>query len=303
MILRAKLPNIQVFCLTFERGSFTEAAKALGITPQAASRSVKRLENDLGVVLFRRSTRQLQPTEAGNQYYEACREALWTLERAETRLEPQESAPSGKVRISVPTTYGHHRFLPTLPEFRRNFPGIEVDVEISNHTTDFVREGFDLSIRMGFLKDASYVARKLGDFSFGVFASPSYLANAGIPETPEDLSLHQCGVFVMPRTGRVNPWVFGESQTLFRPPAMVRFLHDALGLIIFAKAGGGLIQMFRFLVERELASGELVEVLQPYAWGARPFSLLYPQEGSQRPAVQAMIHHILQHAEADAKGR
>lgn len=299
MLLRAKLPNIQIFCLAYQLGSFTEAARSMGVTPQAASRSVARLEKELGVTLFRRSTRQIQPTEAGRSYYQACLLALTTLEEAEAQFREEEDEPSGLVRISVPTTYGLRRFLPTLPEFRRLYPRIDIDVEISNLSIDFVSEGFDLAIRRGKLDDASFIARKLGNFSFGVFASPTYLEEYGIPEKPADLVSHECGVFVMPHTGRDTPWVFGRKPELYRPKPAIRIQHDVLGLIAFARASGGLIQMFHFLVERELAQGELKEVLAAYGGCSRPFSLIYPKEVTSRPAVKALIDFTMQSSQRD----
>lgn len=296
MILRAKLPNIQMFCLAYELGSFTEAAKSMGVTPQAASRSVAKLEKELGVLLFRRSTRQIQITEAGRFYYQSCRTALATLEEAELQLGVVEDEPSGLVRISVPTTYGHHRFLPMLSGFRRLYPRIEIDVEISNQPINFVREGFDLAIRMGQLEDASFVAQRLGSFSFGVFASPTYLKEHGFPERPTDLVNHECGVFVMPHTGRNTPWFFAKNPKTLAPKPAIRIHHDVLGLIAFARSDGGLIQMFHFIVERELAHGELQEVLTAYSGCSRPFSLIYPKEAALRPAVRTLIDYTVHYS-------
>lgn len=294
MKLRAKLPNIQMFCLAYELGSFTKAAQMMGITPQAASRAVARLEADLGVMLFRRSTRQIQATDAGHEYYRGCRDALSALEVAESTLLTKVKEPVGVVRISVPTTYGHHRFMPMLVGFRRLYPRVEVEVEISNDSIDFVRDDFDLAIRMGYLKDASFVTRTLGHFSFGVFASPTYLKEYGVPHKPEDLSSHECGVFVMPRTGRDAPWFFSrEPKTVLAKPA-VRVYQDVLGLLAFAKAGGGLIQMFHFLVEDEVGAGNLQEVLAAYGGCSRPFSLIYSKDVTSRSAVKALIDYILE---------
>ncbi len=217
-------------------------------------------------------------------------------EEAEAQLTRVEDVPSGLVRISVPTTYGHHRFLPLMPEFRRLYPNVEVEVEISNQSIDFVREGFDLAIRMGKLEDASFIARKLGDFSFGVFASPAYLKENGTPTAPTDLASHECGVFVMPRTGRNALWSFSQKPKTFAPKPAIRIRHDVLGLIAFARSGGGLIQMFHFLVEQELIRGELQEVLTDYSGGSQPFSLIYPKEVTARPAVQALIEYTIQSA-------
>ena len=294
MAIRAKLPNIQIFCHSYELGSFTAAAKFFGITPQAASRSVGRLEKSLGVTLFRRNTRKILPTEAGRSYYKACQPALAALEQAEAQFVINDAVPSGLVRVSVPTTYGHFRFIPTLAEFRRIYPRIEIDVDVSNDAKDFVREGYDLAIRMGVLEDASFVARRLGSFTFGVFASPAYLEEHGTPAHPAELLSHECGVFVRPRTGRDTPWIFARKPEVLVPKPALRIYHDVLGLIGFALSGGGFIQMFHFLVEKEVSRGELKEVLTNYGGCSRPFSLIYPKEVTLRPAVRTLIEYILQ---------
>jgi DNA-binding transcriptional LysR family regulator len=127
----ATLPNIAAFCLTFEAGSFTKAAEQLSQTPQAVSRAVARLEESIGATLFRRTTRQLHPTDQGRSYYEACKQAMTTLSNAEALLQTRQQSPSGKVRVSLPTTYAQ-RLLPRMGEFRKKYPTIDVELNISN---------------------------------------------------------------------------------------------------------------------------------------------------------------------------
>ncbi len=296
----AKLVNIQTFCLAFELGSFTAAAKSLGVTPQAASRSVARLEAVLGVQLFRRNTRQVRPTDAGQRYYASCKSALTLLASAEEALaKEKQDTPTGRVRISVPTTYGHCKLLPALANFRRRYPLISIDVEVSSENIDFVRHGFDLAVRMGRLADTSLIARRLGNFSLGVFASPDYLNRNGIPKTPTDLRAHECIVFLRPSTGKPIPWEFSPKPRQLVPPAQVQISGDALGLISMALGGGGLIQIYYFIIEDELRRGELVEVLTPFTGRRRIFSLLYPKSSVQRPAVRALADFIVADARPD----
>ena len=143
------LPNLEVFCRTFETGSFTKASGILGLTPQAASRAVARLETDLGVVLFRRTTRSLSPTDEARRYYARAHAALALLAEGEREISHGRRSPSGIVHVSMPTTYGHHRLLPSLGRFRELYPDVEIESHVSNRNVDFVRESFDLSIRMG----------------------------------------------------------------------------------------------------------------------------------------------------------
>jgi len=291
--LTGTLPNLEAFCRTYETGSFTKAARALSVTPQATSRSVARLERVLGVTLFRRTTRSLAPTEAARRYYDLCVQALSLLSAGERELASRKKAIEGRVRISVPTSYGHHRLLPSLGAFRERHPGIRVEVNVSNQNIDFVRDGYDLAIRMGTIDDKTLVARKLGDFELGVYASPSYLASYRAPRTPEDLAEHTCVAFVMPRSGRVLPWTFAPQPVSFVPDAPYRCSDDVLGVITLARAGVGLVQIYDFLVEDDVARGALVEVLASFRGKSRPFSLLYPKSVVPSRPVRALIDFIM----------
>ena len=298
-----QLSSLRLLCLTVELGSFTRAAHAAGLSAQAVSRAIARLEDELGQPLFRRNTRHVEPTEAGRLYYDAATGALQRLQEAEAALRLRQEEPAGTVRVSVPTTYGHHRFVPMLSEFLRRYPRVEVDLEIANHNVDFVREGFDLAVRAGDFSDEPFIARKLGDYTLGVFGSPGYLAERGAPQNIKELAEHRCAVFVMPSTGRPLPWAFAppgpEAMVM---PAALRVRGDVLGLVGFARAGGGLVQSYHYLVERELARGELVEVLVEYSGRRRPFSLIYPKQAVSRPAVRVLVEFVVAGSRGDLAG-
>lgn len=291
--LSSTLPNLESFARTYETGSFTSAARALAVTPQAVSRSVARLEQTLGITLFRRTTRTCAPTDAAHHYYQLCKQALSLLATGERELASRKTAPQGQVRISVPTTFGHHRFLPWLGRFRERVPDVDVEVQVSNHDIDFVKDGYDMAIRMGTVRDATLVARKLGDFALGIFASPSYLGRFGAPRDADDLERHTCLGFVLPSTGRVLPWLLGADRRTFPPDARYRCADDPLALITLARAGVGLVQIYDFLVEDDLARGTLVEVLPALRGASRPFSLLYPRDVVPTRAARALIDFIV----------
>jgi len=297
--LSSTLPNLEAFCLTYETSSFTKAARALGVTPQATSRSVARLEQALGVTLFRRTTRSLAATDAARDYYERCTRALALLSDGERRLARGDGA-EGRVRISVPTTYGHYRLLPSLASFAERYPRVHVDVGVSNRNVDLVRDGFDLAIRRGAIVDKTLVARKLGEFPLGVYASSAYLARHGAPKTPDDLAQHACVTFVMPSSGRALAWAFADGQR-FVPEARYRCAEDVLGVITLARAGLGLVQVFDFLVEEHVARGSLVEVLAAHRGPGRPFALVYPKPVKPSPAVRAMIDFVVEQAGSSAR--
>jgi len=287
------LPLLEAFCRTYELGSFTRAARVLGLTPQAVSRSIARLEEELDTTLFRRTTRSLAATEAGQRYYQHTAQALALLRAGANSMREGRAAATGLVRVSVPTTYGLHRLLPRLGDFSRQNPGVELDVQISNRNVDFVRDGFDLAIRLGKITDQALVARRLGTFALGVFASPAYLARRGRPDTPDDLVAHDCVTFVMPRTGRPMPWELSSPVRHIEPLARYRVAEDVLGLVAMARAGLGLVQTYDFMVEELVHRGELIEVLQAHRGAGRQFSLVYPRAGRQAPAVRAFIDFVL----------
>jgi DNA-binding transcriptional LysR family regulator len=293
--LAGSLPSLEAFCRSFESGSFTKAARAMGVTPQATSRSVARLEAALGATLFRRTTRSLAPTEAARHYYERCVRALALLSDGERELGDGGQAAQGRVRISVPTTYGHHRLLPALASFAERYPGVRVDVSVSNQNVDLVKDGFDLAIRRGKLHDKTLMARKLGDFSLGVYASSSYVARRGAPRTPAELAQHACITFLMPSSGRPLPWVFSDAAS-FTPDARFRCADDVLGVVALARAGIGLIQAFDFIVEDDVARGNLVEVLSEYRGQSHAFTLIYPKLLKPTPAVRAFIDFVVSQA-------
>lgn len=291
--LTGTLPNLEAFCATYETGSFTAAAKALSVTPQAVSRSVSRLEGSLGVTLFRRTTRSLAATEEARRYYDLCVQAITLLADGERGLQAGRRALAGRVRISCGTTYAHHRLLPALGEFRLRYPGIAVEVHVANHNVNFVRDGFDLAIRMGEIDDMGLVCRRLGSFALGVYASPGYLARQGEPRSLAELEKHTCITFLMPRTGRILPWIFGDAPEKVVPAATYQCSDDFLAAVTLARAGVGLVQAYDFVVEADLVRGALVEVLRPLRGQSRPFSLVYPRDAPVTRATRAMIDFLV----------
>jgi DNA-binding transcriptional LysR family regulator len=302
----ATLPNLEAFIAAVETQSFSRAAQQLGVTPQAASRAVARLEGSLGVTLFRRTTRKLELTDDGKAYYEACKQVLDQLVEAEHRLRDRAQLTAGVVRISVPTTYGHYRLLPALAAFTDRYPTITLDIHLSNRTIDFVKDGYDMAIRMGDIQDASFNIVRLGQFSVGVFGSPGYFRQRGVPTSPAHLQTTdgrwRCIVFYMPKTSRPLPWSLAETagggQKTFLPTSAVSVSEDILGTLTLATAGVGLVQLYHFVAASSVARGELVEVLAEYGGLARPFSLIYPRGVVQSKPVRALIGFLRDYVKA-----
>jgi DNA-binding transcriptional LysR family regulator len=286
-----QLGSIELFCKAAELQGFTAAANALGVTAAAVSRSISRLEDRIGVRLFTRTTRLIRLTDEGRSYFEQCRQALTQIEEAERIVGGNQAAPSGLLRISVPTTYAHFRLLPLLPKFMAQHPKIRVELNVSNRNIDFVEDGYDLAIRLGHLDDSRLVARKLEDASLGLFASSQYLKQYGTPTSLAQLRKRDCIQFVLPSTGRCMPWIFSENgqDVEFEFDARVRLQEDVLGGLTYAIAGGGLFQIYHFIAAQHVARGELVEVMQAFGGRSRPFSILYPQNRHLSAKVRAFV--------------
>jgi DNA-binding transcriptional LysR family regulator len=270
--------GIELFCMAAESGGFTSAANAAGITPAAVSRSIARLEDRLGARLFVRTTRQIRLTDNGRRYYEHCRDALSRLADAEREVTGEQTVPSGRLRISTPTPYGHFRILPLLPQFRQIYPEVEVEVHVGNRNIDLVSENYDMAIRMRDPKDSSLIARKVEDAELVLVATPQYLNRVGTPTSIDDLSKHECIQFDLPSTGRKIPWPFrvAGKQVDIETSGGYTCSEDVLAITTLAKHGAGIVQTYRFIVEREIERGELVELLPQHGGTSRPAFLLYP---------------------------
>ncbi|WP_460109944.1 LysR family transcriptional regulator [Pseudomonas sp. S3_H04] len=291
-----QLGSIELFCLAAEAGSFTAAAQLAGVTPAAVSRSILRLEKRLGSRLFARTTRSIRLTEAGRNFFVQCSQALTQLVEAQQEVMGAQTSPSGQLRISLPTTYGHHRILPLLPKFRALYPDVTVDIHLGNRNIDFVGEGYDLAIRVRAQPDSTMVARLLEDAKLVVVASPDYLKKAGTPKTLEDLVQHECIQFELPSSGRRISWLFQENghDREVISDGGYSCSDDVLGGVTLARHGAGVFQTYKFIVEKELADGSLVEVLKPYAGRSRPYTLLYPHGRYVPQRVRAFVDFLLQ---------
>jgi DNA-binding transcriptional LysR family regulator len=290
------LGNIELFCLTAQHQGFTAAAREAGLTAAAVSRSVARLEARLGVRLFARTTRQVRLTEAGQGYYEQCRQALGQLVEAEREVSGHQAQAVGRVRVSLPTSYGHYRVLPLVPEFARRFPGVDLDLQLTNRDVDFAAEGFDLAIRARTPPDSGLVARKLEDAAVVIVAAPEYLDRRGEPLLLEDLAQHECIQFMLPSSGQPVPWPVRRDGRIVELATRGR-LHcsdDILAPVTLARAGAGVAQTYRFLVEEDLRAGRLKHLLAEHDGASRPFSLLYPANRYMPLRTRVFIDFLIQ---------
>ena len=288
------LGDAEAFVVVVEQGSLTAAAIALGTTPSVISRAIARLETRLGNQLLRRTTRRLGLTEAGQLYLEQARAAFALFDDAERAVQGRAGTLAGRVRLSVPTTYGHYRLPEKLARFAREHPQVRIELNISNRNVDLVAEGFDLAIRLGVLPDSGLAARRLEDAALCVMAAPDYLRRAGVPARREDLAEHACIPFVMPSSGRIAPWLFrdGEADVEWMPPDRLSVSDDVLGVVSLAAGGAGICQTYDFIAAEYLRQGRLVEVLPQLRGRSRPFSLIYAPHRRLSAASRALINSL-----------
>ncbi|MGO4576499.1 LysR substrate-binding domain-containing protein [Cupriavidus sp. 2TAF22] len=255
--------EMQVFVKVVETGSFSGAAKLLDITASAVSKVVTRIEERLGVQLVRRSTRQLLVTSEGKRFYDSSVRILNDLDEAEQDLSQGSAAPHGVLRVNASLPLGTHQLLPLLPEFRRRYPGITLDISLTDELVDLRRERIDVAIRMGPLADASFRARILGESRRVVVAAPAYVAAHGAPHAPQALAQHNCLNFNFRRS--VDEWPFLiDKQTVYMPVRGDLLANNGETMRQLTLDGLGISRLGMFHVARDIEAGRLVPLLEDF---------------------------------------
>jgi DNA-binding transcriptional LysR family regulator len=278
------------FTKVAELGSFTTAARALGISASAVTKSITRLEADLGVQLFHRTTRAVHLTEYGATYCDRCTRVLADLSDAEAEIREANQAPSGLVRISLPPSFGRMTLVPALTEFYRQYPNVHLDLSLKAQTSNPIEGGYDLAVHAGRLADSGLINRLLVRGPQKTVASPAYLALHGVPKVPSDLIAHNCVV------GGFGPiWHFGPSET----PQSIRVggtLTTDSGDVLreAALAGIGISQATWWLYKDDIATGALVPILEDFEVEADPISILFPTNRRVPAKVRAVVDFLLE---------
>jgi len=285
----AQWEGVKEFVAVAETGSFTQASKRVGISTAQVSRLIGQLEKRLATKLFYRTTRKVSVTEAGQIYYQHCRQVLDGLEEAERALTQLNATPRGKLRLTAPITYGESVLAPLLNDFVLQYPELEVELQLSNQKQDLVEEGFDLAIRLGKLENSSMIAKRLATRKLYLCASPGYIQNYGRPHTLSELSRHNC------LRGTLEFWRFtqdGKERSL-RVSGSLRY-NSGHALVDAALKGLGLVQLPDFYVQSYLESGELVELLPRLQPDDEGTWALYPHSRHLSPKVRMLLEYVQQ---------
>lgn len=269
---------MQAFVRVVEHGAFGRAADDLGVSRATVTEAIGQLEERLAVRLLNRTTRRLSLTDEGRSYYDDSVRVLDQIAEAEDRLSGTRLAPRGRLRVSVPQSFGDRIFFPALARFMQHHPQLSVEVVTTDRAVNLVEEGIDCALRaVEIPPDSGLVARQLSGVRWLTCASSSYLAANGSPECVEDLAQHECICFVSPSTGRARDWVFREDG---QPRAFVPYGNlrlTSLGAAAEAAAAGcGIAQVPDAVAFGALREGALEAILTAYTAPAPPIMLVYP---------------------------
>lgn len=269
------LELMSIFVQVVELGSFTKAADALQLHRPAVSKSIQHLEEDLGVKLLHRTTRSLSMTAEGDEVYQRAKGLLTDVNDMMAAFSPSQP-PRGRLRIDAPLALTHAILIPSLSEFQSLYPQIEIVLTASDRLTDLISEGVDCVIRLGELVDSGFSARHVGSVSMATCAAPSYLAQYGIPLTPDELVHHKAVNFFSEHSREVMDWKYMmNGEIISRRPGSNMLVNNSDVLLSCGLAGLGMLHALRAALEPYIQSGRLTEVLTEYATVTKPVSILY----------------------------
>ncbi len=280
------LNQVAVVVEVVERGSFTAAAAALGVPKSSVSRSVSRLEQEMGVTILRRTTRRLALTDAGREWFERVRAALSELRDASAELSRDRQELRGVVRLTAPPDTAAI-IVDAVAPFSALHPKVHVDVVVTGRHVDLVQEGIDLAVRAGPLRDSALVSRKLFTTDFVLYASPAHLKRWGHPARPEDLAERPCVLF-RPSRGRVK-WKLEAAGRRATVEVAGPFGTDDFTFVLEAVVQGqGIGLLPRIRCEDMTASGRLERVLPEWRVDGGPVQLVYPASRMLPRRVEAL---------------
>ncbi len=286
--------EMEVFVRVVEQGSFSAAARTLGMTPSAVSKLIVRLEERLAVRLLNRSTRQIKLTSEGCVFYESSIRVLGDLAEAESVVAAKD-VPHGRLCINTSISFGKHLLLPLIPEFLERYPEVKLDITMTDEVVDLLEKRVDVAIRAGPLKNSRLVARKLGRIRLVIVGSPDYIERYGMPMIPTDLKQHNLISFNHERV--LNSWLFldnGQPLTISANGNIQVSDGDILHQL--ALSGVGLARLAFFQVKADLATGRLIPVLESFSVNEqKDVHAIYVGQGAHLPArIRVLLDFLVE---------
>lgn len=289
-----RFDGIATFVQVVDSGSFALAAERLNLTRSAVGKAVARLEARLGVRLLQRTTRSQSLTDDGQVFYDSCVRALAELDAAHAVLEGGRLEPRGRLRVSVPISFGHLCVVPLMLELARKHPTLKIDLSFTDRRVDLVEEGFDLAVRIGSLGDsATLAARRLGVQYTSIGAAPAYIAQHGMPEALDDLVGHAAISYCV--AGVASPWELrddeGRARRIDIEPQLS--MDDLQAIAAAAVAGFGLARMPSWLLARHVKNGELVVVKGRCNLPPQDIHVVWPKTRYMPPKTRCAIDALV----------
>lgn len=286
------LKGMTAFVSAAELLSYAGAGRVLGVSSSAIAKSITRLENELGIRLFHRTTRSIGLTEEGIIFYEHCRHILDDICDAQAMISSTRSRPKGRLRVSVPQIFGHSILMPLLPEFLKEYPEIELDIDFEDRVIDIIGEGIDVAVRSGELRDTRLIGYQLGELHFVVCGSKHYLEKHGCPQIPADLLRHRCIHFKYPSNGLLAQWSFSSTDTHLSLPRNLIFNNTDAGLRA-AIDGLGLAHLPVYIAEPAIKNNLLQPILTEFMVPLGSLSLIWPSNRHLSPKVRTFVDFII----------
>lgn len=288
-----RIGDLDLFLHVLDQGSITAAARSLDLSVAVASQRLKRLEGELGVRLFHRTTRRLHPTPEGLALAQQGRSLVEELESLGASLRESAREVSGMLRVTLSATFGRMYVSPLLPEFMARHPKLRLRTHLTDQSVDLVSEGYDLAIRIGALEDSSLVARRIASNRRVVCASPDYLARHGEPRTPQELAGHDC-LLLFGRDGPHDLWRFTGSDGIDVAVRVHGRFESDLGEFIrdAALAGQGIAAFSLWHVIDDLRAGRMRMILPEYQLPATAISAVTPHRRTTPPRVRAFVDFL-----------
>lgn len=282
-----RLDILRTFVAIADRRSFAEAARHLRMSPAAASRAIAALEDELGVAVFRRTTRSVALTDAGASYLERCRHALTELEDAGRAIRGEAANPHGTLSVTAPVMFGRMHIAPVLADLMRAHPRLKVTLMLTDRNVRVIEEGIDVAVRIGELSDSSLIARQVTQVRHVLVASPAYLAAHPAPRSPAELKMHS--IIALDSMTPNGEWRFDASRA--KPVRIEPRLHtnDVAAAIDAAVRGLGIVRLLSYQVIDHLAAGRLLPVLDDFALEPAPVTLLHSAARQASANVRAFV--------------
>lgn len=288
------LANLESFLRSAECGSFSAAARRLGVTPAAISRNVAMLERNLGVRLFQRSSRSLSLTDDGDRFLASVTDGVESIQAAIADVTTQSGKPAGVLKVSVALTFGLDYVLPFLPAFMERYPDVQMDWSFENRQVDLIGEGFDAAIGGGMELAPGVVAQRLAPLHVIAVASPDYMRGRPPPRQPRELAMFEGISMRSALTGRVRVWKMrnreGDEATLEHKARMVA--NDPEAICRAALMGLGVAMIAVPYVERYLESGALQRLLPDWHTDLGGISLYFAGRKLLPAKTRAFIDHM-----------